>query len=97
MRDVIPRLILKYLISVPLPAIQSETWLVHAKVREPHLNRPVRMNFLPCALVFRKTPGKFIRFGGFRCGLRTFAQTSRVSDWIAGRGADYLCVVDSAT
>ena len=26
--------------SVPLPAIQSETWLVHAKVREPHLNPP---------------------------------------------------------
>ena len=26
--------------SAPLPAIQSETWLVHAKVREPHLNPP---------------------------------------------------------
>ena len=37
--------------SVPLPTIQSETWLVHAKVREPHLNLPVHMNFLPLALV----------------------------------------------
>ena len=26
--------------SVPLPTIQSETWLVHVKVREPHLNQP---------------------------------------------------------
>ena len=26
--------------SVPLPTIQSETWLVHAKAREPHLNPP---------------------------------------------------------
>ena len=24
--------------SVPLPTIQPETWLVHAEVREPHLN-----------------------------------------------------------
>ena len=24
--------------SVPLPTIRSETWLVHAKVREPRLN-----------------------------------------------------------
>ena len=39
--------------KLPLPAIQSETWLVHAKVREPHLNPPVRMNFLPPALVFK--------------------------------------------
>ena len=31
--------------SVPLLTIQSETWLVHAKVREPHLNPPVRMSF----------------------------------------------------
>ena len=30
---------------VRLPALQSETWLVHAKVREPHLNPLVRMNF----------------------------------------------------
>ena len=36
--------ILKF-ISAPLPTIQSETWLVHAKVREPHLNPPVRVNF----------------------------------------------------
>ena len=44
-----------YVEEVPLPTIQSETWLVHAKVREPHLNPPVRMNFLPFALVL---PGK---------------------------------------
>ena len=44
-------IIFALLISVPLPTIQSETWLVHAKVREPHLNPPVRMNFLPLALV----------------------------------------------
>ena len=30
-----------------------KTWLVHVKVREPHLNPPVRMNFLPLALVFK--------------------------------------------
>ena len=29
-------------LSVPLT---SETWLVHAKVCEPHLNPPVCMNF----------------------------------------------------
>ena len=34
-----------HLLSVPLPTIQSETWPVHAKVREPHLNPPVRVNF----------------------------------------------------
>ena len=39
--------------SAPLPTLQSETWLVHAKVREPHLNPPVRMNFLPLALVLK--------------------------------------------
>ena len=39
--------------SVPLPTIQSETWLVRAKVREPHLNPPVRMNFLPLALLLK--------------------------------------------
>ena len=39
--------------SVPLPAIQSETWLVHAKVREPHTNPQVRMNCVPLALVFK--------------------------------------------
>ena len=39
--------------SVPLPTIQSETWLVHAEIREPHLNPPVRMNFLPLALVLK--------------------------------------------
>ena len=37
--------------SVPLPTVQSETWLVHVKVCEPHLNPPVRMNFLPLAFV----------------------------------------------
>ena len=31
---------------------------------------------------------KFIRTGGFRCGSRTFAWTSHVSDWIVGRGTD---------
>ena len=31
-------------VSVHLPTIQSETWLFHAKVREPHLNPPVHMN-----------------------------------------------------
>ena len=35
-----------------------------------------------------KKPGKFIRTGGFRCGSRTFAWTSHVSDWIVGRGTD---------
>ena len=39
--------------SVPLPTLQSETWLVRAKVRKPHLNPPVRMNFLPLALVLK--------------------------------------------
>ena len=31
--------------SVPLPGIQSEIWLVHAKVREPHLSALVLLNF----------------------------------------------------
>ena len=44
---------LQGLLSVPLPTIQSETWLVRAKVREPHLSPPVRMNFLPLALVLK--------------------------------------------
>ena len=43
----------KHQSSVPLPTIQSATWLVRAKVREPHLNPPVRMNFLPLALVLK--------------------------------------------
>ena len=43
----------KDLLSAPLPTLQSETWLVHAKVREPHLNPPVRMNSLPLALVLQ--------------------------------------------
>ena len=34
-------------LSVPLPTIQSETWLVRVKVCEPHLNPHVRVNFLP--------------------------------------------------
>ena len=29
--------------SIPLPTIQSETWLVHEQVREPHVNPPVHM------------------------------------------------------
>ena len=71
-----------------LPTMQSEKWLVHAKVREPHLNPPVRMNFhgFPCKT--RAGGRKFIRNGEFRCGSRTFARTSHVSDWIAGRGTD---------
>ena len=59
--------------SVPLPTIQSETWLVHAKVREPHLNHPVRMNFLPLALVLKGHASKVhtnrgvqMRFANFR-------------------------------
>ena len=39
-------------------------------------------------LFYREKPGKFIRTGGFRCGSRTFAWTSHVSDWIVGRGAE---------
>ena len=41
------------LVSVPLPTIQSKTWLVHKEVREPHLNLLVRMNSLPLALVLK--------------------------------------------
>ena len=54
--------------------IQSETWLVHAKVREPHLNPPVLMNFLPLTLVLKGHARKVhTRTGGCRCGSRTFA------------------------
>ena len=35
----------QYCTSVPLPTIHSETWAICAKVREPHLNPPVRVNF----------------------------------------------------
>ena len=44
-RGVMALQVLRGFLSVPLPAIQSETWVVDAKVREPHLNPPVRMNF----------------------------------------------------
>ena len=40
-------------ISGPLPTLQSETWLVHANVREPHLNPLVRMNFPGFSLVLK--------------------------------------------
>ena len=33
-----------------LPATQSETWLVHEQVCEPHLKQPIRMNSLPISL-----------------------------------------------
>ena len=36
--------------SVPGLTIQSETWLLHTKLCEPHLNPPVRRNFLPLTL-----------------------------------------------
>ena len=39
------RVLRRFFKSGPLPTLQSETWLVHAKVREPHLNPLVRMNF----------------------------------------------------
>ena len=48
----------RMVISVPLPTIQSETWLVHAKVREPHLNPPFRMNFLPLTFVLEGKANK---------------------------------------
>ena len=44
--------------SAPLPTLQSETWLVRTKVREPHLNPQVRMNFLPLALVLKRKARK---------------------------------------
>ena len=31
--------------DLPLSTIQSETWLVHEQICEPHLNPPVGMNF----------------------------------------------------
>ena len=31
--------------SVPLPTIQSETWLVQKQIHEPHMNSPICMNF----------------------------------------------------
>ena len=53
--------------TVPFPTIQSEKWLIHAKVREPHLNPPVRLNSLPLALFSsRVEPVKFIRTGGIQ-------------------------------
>ena len=36
-----------------LSTLQSETWLVHAKVHELHVNPPVRLNFPRLALVLR--------------------------------------------
>ena len=41
-----------------LPTIQSETWLVHTKVCEPHLNPPIRMSFLPLAHVSKRKTRK---------------------------------------
>ena len=41
-----------------------KTWLVHAKVREPHLNPPVRTNFPGFSLQTRARRRKFIRTGG---------------------------------
>ena len=58
------------------------------KFREPHPNPPVRMNFPGFSLKTRLRERKFIRTGGFRCGSRTFARTSHISDWIVGRGTD---------
>ena len=75
-------------LSVPLPTIKSETWLVHAKVREPHPNPRFVWTFPASPFKTRARGRKFIQTGGFRCGSRTFARTSQVSDWIVGRGTD---------
>ena len=60
--------------SVPLPTVQSETWLIHAKVREPVLNPLIRMNFLPLALVSKGKARK--------------VHTNRGVQRIVGRGAE---------
>ena len=85
----------KFLFSGPLPGpwgrnpiIQPEAWLVHVKVREPHLNPPVHELSWLLPFKTRARGRKFIRTGGFRCGSRTFARTSHVSDWIIGRGTE---------
>ena len=56
--------------SVPpldLPTTQSETWLVAAKVREPHLNPVVCMNRPPLTRVLNENlkPGKLSRTEGW--------------------------------
>ena len=38
--------------------LQSETWLVHEQVREPHLSPPVHMNFRPLIPVLKGTTTK---------------------------------------
>ena len=64
--------------------------LVHAKVREPHLNPRFVRTFLTCPFKSRVRGGKFARTRGFRCGSRTFVWTSHVADWIAGGGTETL-------
>ena len=55
--------------SVPLPTIRSETWLVQAKVQEPHglLNPPASMNvpgFSLCQIGYESGPGGAEKRGG---------------------------------
>ena len=60
--------------SVPLPATPSDTWLVH-EGREPHLNPPVCMDFLPLAPVSKgKTKKVHTNQRGFRCAVRPFCE-----------------------
>ena len=68
---------------LPLPALLSQTWF-----GRKFANHNWTPRFVLPPLFSREKPGKFIRTGGFRCGSRTFARTSHVSDWIVGRGTD---------
>ena len=70
--------------SAPLSTIQSETWLVDTKIREPHLNPLFRMNFPPLVmhLFLREKPGKFIRIGDSDVVRKRVYKSNHVSDWI---------------
>ena len=65
-------------------------WLVHAKVREPHLNPRFVWTFV--AFPFRaRVKGRKVHtnWGLVRCGSQTFAWTSHVSGWIVWRRTDF--------
>ena len=58
-----------------LRTLEIQSWLVHAKVRKPHLNPQVRMNF-PSFYLLNKGERQKVRMNqraGFRRGSRTFA------------------------
>ena len=71
-------------VSVPLPTIQSEIWLVpeSSRITSEPPNSYELSSSRPC---FGK-PGTFMRTRWFRCGPRTFAWASHISDWIVGKG-----------